>query len=95
MTCPRKRKTCKQVHYRKFDEGTYVCSGILERKSKGGVKMDCIRICERTRYHWKKVHVFECTPEEALEGAVAYIEAFYAWLNKFKPYQKWREANDG
>lgn len=94
MSCPRKRKTCKQVFYKKWDDGCYICSGILQKKAPKGVPMDCIRTCERTYYHWKKVHVFDCTPEEALEGALAYTTAAYEWLNGFADYKKWRREND-
>ena len=95
MGCPRKRKSCKQVFIKYYDDGRhYLCFGISNRKNPGGVRMDCIRHCIRTHYH-KKPLCTECTPDEAQIMVVGYGYSVHEWLDAFEPFNKWREENDG
>lgn len=94
MSCPRKRKSCKQVFIKHYHGGYYFCFGISKRKNPGGVRMDCIRQCMKTHFH-KKPMCIECTPDEAAIMGLGFGYAGHEWLDKFEPYGEWREANDG
>lgn len=94
MACPRKLKTCTQAFYRAYDNGKhYICSGILNKKQRGGVKMDICRVC-MTSHYIKKPLVIDNTPDEALVHALAFGAVADAWLENFAPFMKWRDEND-
>ena len=89
--CPRGLKTCEQVFIRYYeDKKHYLCFGVLKRKGRGGVRMDCIRHCIRGHYHKKPV-VTDATPDEAIVFAAGFAHAVHEWLYEFGPYNEWRD----
>ena len=94
MPCPRKLKTCMQTFYRAYNDGRhYICSGILKRKGRGGVKMDVCRVCIKGHFHKNPITI-DVTPDEAMVYSLALTACADAWLENFAPFNKWREEND-
>lgn len=93
MKCPRRLKSCRPMFYHEFENGRYICGGVLTRKGRGGVKMDVCRRCFTSEFH-PRPEQMDTTPDEAMVFAMAHLIPAYKWLDDFEAFNDWREKND-
>ena len=93
VKCPLNRKSCTPVDFKEYECGSWFCCGLNDRKMRGGVKMDVVRLCGDTEFH-KRECFWQCTPDEAAQLGGMLSKAAAQWMEDFPDYQGFIADND-